>query len=92
MRAHELLDSPEKWIQGNFAKNWLGDACSPDSEDAAQFSLFGAISCTSAGPKQVLEKITAITPFIEGHSVSSWNDCPERTYEDVVNLLTVLGL
>lgn len=92
MKAYELLDSPERWIQGYFAKDWMGVPCSPDSEHAIQFSLFGALCRASEGPRQMLEKIEATVAIIKGESVSSWNDKPERTYEDVFMLLLELGL
>ncbi len=43
MKAYELLDTPERWIQGDNARDLMGDPCHPDAPDACQWSLFGAL-------------------------------------------------
>lgn len=91
MKAYELLDKPEKWIQNDSAKDWMGDACHADSEDACQFSLFGALCRTTVGPKELLEKVLTVGKAIDCETITSWNDNPERTYDDVFMLLLGLG-
>lgn len=92
MKAYELLDSKEKWIQNDTAKNWLGDVCYADSEDACQFSLFGALCRTSIGPKDLLEKMLLVGKTVNCDTVHAWNDAPERVYAEVFMLLLELGL
>lgn len=92
MKAYELLDCPEKWTQNEIARDMFGDACNPDSQEACQFSLFGALSRTSVGPKPLLAKVLEVGKEIGCESLTAWNDKPGRTYDEVVTLLLILGL
>jgi len=92
MKAYELLDTPERWIQGDNARNLMGDPCHPDAPDACQWSLFGALCRTSVGPTEVLSKVAAVQNAVGVAPCGLWNDAPERTYGDVFMLLLELEL
>lgn len=80
MKAHELIDKPEKWTQGAYAKNihggrvWLYDNC------AISFCAHGAIQKAYAGSLRLaiesFEKLKAVIPKqpIGYCAVEHWND------------------
>lgn len=94
MKAHELLDSPEKWTQGTIARNAHDDPCSEDSDDAVSWCLSGAIwriygplGLATSNLNDVFAAIHVKVP-----NIPDWNDQPERTFEEVRTLLLELDL
>lgn len=43
MKIKELLSTEKKWTKGTYARNAVGKACSPYSEEAVCFCLLGAV-------------------------------------------------
>ena len=43
VRVRSILKHRDRWNQGTAARNFNGEPCSPDSEQATRFSLLGAI-------------------------------------------------
>ena len=87
-----LLDKPEKWTQGAYAKTRSGIYVASSSPNACKWCLSGAINrATQAAPKPVLLATRLQSILIDkvgrAKSVCGWNDKDERTYEDVINLL-----
>jgi hypothetical protein len=86
-----LLDSPEKWTKGEYARDANGKPCPAWSEDAICWCLEGA--CSSILPRTLdwhpryrrlereLEKYLPLLGLVE------WNDEPERTFEDIQEVL-----
>jgi hypothetical protein len=74
----------EHWCQDTYAMNKDGEFCSVHDPAATSFCLAGAISKTP--PSRCEEVFT----FFHNNNVSHtivWNDQPDRTWEDVKDLL-----
>lgn len=82
-RAKALIDAPEKWTKGEFARNAKGRPCLP--REAACFCTVGAL-VVACGPGQTsaFEKLRAHFTRLVGGSIGTWNDAPERTHAEVM--------
>ena len=96
MKAWELLDSPEKWCKGTFAKNSSGDHVEIYGEAACQWCVSGAIhKCYEDQPFTIsvmLKKLQDRAGVRVGAFPGPWNDAPERTWEEVHSLLKELDI
>jgi hypothetical protein len=81
MKAYELLDSPEKWTQGAMARNADGDVVAVTSPKAVRWCLAGAIK-RSNGTEDWEKAYDAFFETNKRRGIS-WNDAPERTFEEV---------
>lgn len=94
MKVRELLDSPEKWTKGGFARTPEGEHVFPNHAQAVCFCISGAIDFCYSGEKryavyrQLNEKIAAK----QWQDIYAWNDAPERTYEEVKALVDELDI
>ncbi len=91
MKVYELLDSPEKWTQGAFARTADGDEKDHTDKDAVSFCLLGAIRKCYPSLYQrvdVLAKVRTILP--DGMTI--WNDADNRTHAEVLNLARTLDI
>jgi len=88
-KMKKLLDSPEKWTKGATAKNSRGEIISSRDKDAICWCLVGATR--RCDPNFHFLTYEIFSPVMEGFvktvSIPIWNDAPERTYEDIVELL-----
>ena len=92
MKVRELLDSPEKWIQGEFAVDASGHPVSEISPTACKWCLSGAVyHCYPSDPlcTEVRSKLKShLSPGPNQYvNLASWNDSPDTTWEMVKDLL-----
>jgi len=105
VKAYELLDSPEKWAKGWFAYDNAGVGCYSTDKQAVSWCASGAIrKCygyaddSSMETDEEYEAGIKLRLAIQKHpgrytsNIAEWNDAPERTYEEVYNLLKGLDL
>lgn len=93
MKAHELLDSPEKWIKGKNAINSMGEMVSSISDNAKCFCIIGAIAhCYLIQNFDIYKDNISKVMFRLPVEIATWNDAPERTYEEVHSLLKELDI
>lgn len=95
-KAYELLDSPEKWCQGPYAEDASGEAVDERSPDACSWCLVGAISrCYMPDGdddlRDYLRACNAIRKAV-GVECGRWNDAPERTFQEVRDVLLKLDI
>lgn len=94
MKPSELLDSPEKWTKGAWGRCKDGSACDCRDERATCWCIIGAIyKCFSneARIEKLLKEMRDSLNLSE-HPLMWWNDNPERTYEEVIDLLKKFDL
>ena len=88
MKISELLNSPEKWTQNVFARDNTGKEVCYNSKEAVCWCLLGAVRLLPIDEQKI-----AMTKIIDKvNSVLQWNDNPNRTHQDVRQLLDELGL
>lgn len=94
MKAHELLNTPEKWTKGAFAKDHTGCNVNYNSALAICFCLGGAINRCYNNPEDVFVNANKIGKFLNlpNLKLTEWNDAPERTYEEVITILKELDI
>ncbi len=78
IKARTLIDSPEKWIQGNFC----------NTEETC-FCLVGALNfaypgSNISGARMLIKDAAGLG--ISG-SIPNWNDAPGRTHAEVMEVL-----
>jgi len=104
----ELLSSSVSWTQGAFARDQDGKSVYPHDPSAVSWCLLGAISyvyhedCTACQKVNDLimdyyakKNYRYVPPENRWHVetvIEDWNDSPERSYEDVVELLKNTGI
>ena len=94
-KMKELLSTSDKWIQGDYEKIVDGESC---------YCIYGALyraagydgNLTDVGAPAYyfasagyLSAISLLREVVGSQHLDVWNDCPGRTYEDVMNVLTV---
>ncbi len=90
MKVYELLDKPEKWIQGTMALDSRREECDPRDDKAVCFCLAGAVAHCYP-----IDLYPAIRLRIEARvrtMPTSWNDREHRTYEEVIALAKELDI
>jgi hypothetical protein len=98
MKLKELLSSPDKWIQGHYALDAEGDVIDAQDPDAVCFCLQGAIRrCYNDGkePYRFTDEYKGVKSRILheiGEPITTWNDAPERTFEDIKQLVEKLDI
>jgi len=98
MKAHELLSDASKWTKGAFAKNKDGIRTNYSSRNAVCWCLLGAMDkCYDKSGWEfqfaLFNKLrTVIKTKYNITGVSKFNDAPERTFEEVHNLLKELDI
>ena len=93
MKAHELLDSEEKWCRRVLAMTKDGRTISPTNESAASWCIVGAIiKCYHENAKIQIEMINKVTEAAAlgdiANSIallSGFNDHANTTYEKVLS-------
>lgn len=90
MKAYELLDSREKWCQGYTALDKQGNVVWSASEDACAYCIVGAVLRCYPRDQQstTFDKLSNVLQ----RGASTWNDAPERTWEEVHALLKRLDI
>lgn len=93
MKIKELLVTPDKWAQEQFARDKYGNATSVYSGTAKSFCLIGAVDrCYMKATKyrSVLRRIHDNIPA--DTNILRWNDDPKRTHAEVLELVTRLNV
>jgi hypothetical protein len=97
MKAYELLAEPSRWTKGTLARDSEGFATNVNGPTACSFCLVGAIEHCYTSIQDTLRATTKVKqelrkqyPNVE--FVGQWNDHPDRTHEEVVNLLKKLDI
>lgn len=98
MKPSELLDKPEKWTKGAFARRKTGTRTEWTDERAVCWCMEGALLvCGHLGADEwrkvkdfILVK-PAFSARTEG-SINEFNDHPDTTFEDVRRVLIEAGL
>lgn len=89
----QKLSSSDKWTQGKYAKDNLGYGVTENSPMAVCHCLVGAIISVTEMPNMqgIADKIGDDTIIFLGNMIGDaayrWNDEPDRTFEEVKNLL-----
>lgn len=93
MKAYELLSKPGVWTKGCYARDMDGHIVAPTDSGAVRFCIVGAVVHVYPYQKR---KALNIFPRVERamkcKHMTSWNDTPERTLQEVVALLRKLDL
>lgn len=95
MKVYELLDTPDKWTQREFALTKKGKETTPHSKYAVCWCLEGAIiKCHGRGHSSAWKKVVqAITLRSDQRDFPyEWNDNPARTYDEVIALCHELDI
>jgi hypothetical protein len=88
MKVKELLSDPSKWTQGANARDSRGIRVPSADPEATCFCIVGALlKCYGTTSTSKYLKIAA---KIQHNDVVSWNDAPERTHAEVLELVTRL--
>ena len=90
MKAWELLDSPEKWTRGWYARTEYGDRTGANCVDATCWCMKGAI--THCYPYGLWDVVIATLMQRLGPHFTAWNDAPSRTWEEVHAVLKELDI
>ena len=80
MKAYDLLDSPEKWTKGKYARNKAGELA--DIKEGACWCVDGALTLCYSGDSEYYKARKRLRNVV-GFSIIGWNDAPERTFEEV---------
>jgi len=99
--ARATIEKPEKWCQGEYARNALGQLDQPDNDTACSFCAEGAVlraysleNQKSAGAVDILHSAEA-RGFLRmalrertelADSLSVFNDLPTTTHADIIAL------
>lgn len=91
MKMYELLDSPEKWVKYHSAVTADGSPIVATDTEASRWCVLGALHrcypvCNSDARSKLLDRFAIMS------RLTSWNDAPERKYEDVITLLKELDV
>lgn len=97
MKAFELLAKPESWTKGAFARNLKKESIDSGSEDAVCWCVTGAIAKTYCYQEYsqfsyFLDKMKNDLKIPKEKMITTWNDDPNTTHEDVINLLKKLDI
>jgi hypothetical protein len=93
-RARELIASG--WTQGADARAADGTPVDPWLEDAAAWSLLGALVAALEESEdrnqglpltELAVALDALAEFVDDDSLSRWNDLPERTLDELESAL-----
>lgn len=97
MKLHELLDKPEKWTKGSYARNANGTPVASRSLEASCWCVQGGWMKLAdlknlgapVGRSKLLRHLQVNVPT-SGGSISHWNDA--STYEEVFSTLKSLDI
>lgn len=92
MKIYELLDSPEKWTKGYFARNKTGDPTESHDNDACCWCLIGAaMKCyNNIGSTTIIDLLNEKAYLLGyGHAVHFNDDSDYKTIIEFVKELNV---
>lgn len=90
MKIRELLSAPSRWIKRDLARDVDGNQVHPIAAESVCWCLIGAVVRCYRESEQVaiIKKIQAGV----GMFGSDWQDAPERTFEEVRQLVEELDI
>lgn len=97
VKPSELLATPDTWTQNAYAENACGIAVDARGPNACRWCIEGALAkCfdvveirTIEEYHKLLKHVRETTGFM---SIAHWNDYPQRTHAEVLELLKEVGL
>ena len=93
MKIQELLSDETKWTQGADVRDKLNDPLgSIDDPEACKFCLFGAIYKCYSETKSLTIIIDRVRTRLNDYGISTWNDHPDRTFQDIQKLIKDLDI
>lgn len=88
MKVQELLTDPSKWTKEAYARDINGKPVGTKSTEVSCFCLSGAIDRCYQDSANIRLKIHSYLH----ESIPVWNDAPERTFEDIQQLIKELDI
>lgn len=86
--ALEILLKDNAWTQKAFARDGLGEICSPNSEYACCFCIIGAMrKVCGADYGAVLRAMQPLIETIESGSIPTWQDDKDRSLSEVLSAI-----
>lgn len=82
----DLLDSPERWTRGVFGRDEQGHMVGALNDRARAWCLVGA-ACKVDPHGECVNEARDILGELAGGELTAWNDRPERTHAEVIDLL-----
>lgn len=96
MKAHELLSSPDKWTQGANARSESGASVHQTSPGAIKWNLYGSMARCYPDLENrccqwfIMQK--DMRHVLNYDTICEWADKPERTWQEVHDLLFKLDI
>ena len=93
LKIKELLSDPSKWTQGVIARDSNGLHVGVHSSSATCFCLYGAMRrCYGSDFKTEYNVFNRLQQMVPDHDPIGWNDAPERTHAEVLELVTRMDI
>ncbi len=95
MKIKELLATPDKWTQGYAARNKNDKPIDPFNKEATKYCILGAaIACYGLFTDNYFNITFQIesSTSMNKEAIGAWNDAPERTHQEVLDLVTKLDI
>lgn len=92
-KIKELLSEPSSWTQHVIARDSNGERVAAFDKSATCFCLYGAVRrCYSSDSRLETEVWSKLMNMIDNRDPIGWNDAPERTHAEVLELVTRLDI
>lgn len=87
--ARALIDTPDKWLKGHWARDADGGQVFPTNPDAVCYCLVGAIRACDGGTPVRSLVATVIEELFDSrfYQTTVFNDHPTTTHADVMRVL-----
>lgn len=82
--AKALIDTPEKWTKGAFARGRHGFSVDVSSPIATCFCLRGAVHAVTGNGRRTRDVFSALERAVGRRGLAQWNDRISRTHADVM--------
>jgi hypothetical protein len=97
LKLREVLTDETKWIKGNYAVDAHGLRTPAYAPTAVCFCIVGAVrrcydSDNPTAISALRDAARQLYPNRIGETVSSFNDHPDTTFEDVVKVIELAGV
>ena len=93
MKVKELFSDQTKWTQGAYAKSKNGTHLFSCDPTAVCFCLYGAISrCYEGDQDHFLTVSNKVRKAIGINDIFTWNDDPNRIFQEVKDLVEKLDI
>ncbi len=89
MKLSEWFTDESKWCQQELAVDDLDFAtsCSLKNPRLCSMCLYGATYATAASLPDFNVLVEKIRAIIGQQSIGTWNDSPDRTFDDILNVV-----